>query len=707
MTMYSGNSDHSALCRGACLIAGLALLAPAAAAQTADSSQATPVRKRAKQLETITVTAERPKAAAPPVTTIEVPPAELRRTFATDAYDLLRRTSGIEVHEQGQGPGFASDAVIRGFSSDHSSDVLLMLDGVPINLPVHGHVEGYSDWSILSPAGVSSLRVITGPASPLYGDFSLAGVVEVFTAADATGTSGSVSGSSSGDAGGWLRGGRRSDTGGFLAAGEGRRQQGWRDNSSYWLGNGLLRGWRQVGSGRLEGGLALYGSSWDSPGFVSVDQYNSGSLKAAMDPTDGGSAYRGIAHGRFTTVAGETGVEATAWVQRVHSGVFLTIPEDGLLNQSDEEDRRTAVGGRFQVSHPIGGGDFSAGFDGRADFAKYDLYETRQRNRLSPEKGFDARYFGGGAFVRWRTVVGSHVALDLGARADGVHYRSLDRVAGTPWRSASDLILSPKLGARYLLGGGWSLLSSLSQGFRGTPGVIADPSLEPIRGWSKEVGARYDGSSVTAQLALFRLDVSHERIQDPITREVLPTGKSLRQGVNLDAEVRLTQRFTFMVDGTVNDAHIKGDAASGPTPIIVPDLASASFSSLVPSFPPSSIPRPSFHIEPLEPGDPVPNVAKWLGRVGLEAAWTPRVSTRALVRFSGPYTPIGEPGVETQSYAVLDAGASLQLAPLGAVLDLELQNIFDTKYPEIRASGFINPGTPRTLRAAIRFADHP
>jgi outer membrane cobalamin receptor len=105
-------------------------MASAAPAQTTDSSRAS-AGKPLRQLETITVTAERPKSAAPPVTTIEVPPAELRRTFASDPYDLLRRTSGIEVHEQGQGPGFASDAVIRGFSSDHSSDVLLVLDGVP------------------------------------------------------------------------------------------------------------------------------------------------------------------------------------------------------------------------------------------------------------------------------------------------------------------------------------------------------------------------------------------------------------------------------------------------------------------------------------------------------------------------------------------------------------------------------------------------
>lgn len=651
-----------------------------------------------RQLEAITVTTDRPRAVAPPVTTLEIPAAELRRTFAANPYDLLRRTSGIEVHEQGQGPGFASDAVIRGFSSDHSSDVLLVLDGVPLNLPVHGHVEGYSDWSILSPAGVSSLRVITGPASPLYGDFSLAGVVEVFTASDASGTSGSMSGSSYGDAGGWLRGGRRTERSGFMATAEGRRQQGWRDNSSYWLGNALLRGWRRAGAGRLEGGLALYGSTWDSPGFVSVSRYNDDALTGALDPTDGGSAYRGIAHGRFTTLAGQTGIEATAWLQRVHSGVFLTIPEDGLLNQSDEQDRRTAVGGRVQVSRPLGGGDLSAGIDGRADFASYDLYHTQQRSRVSPTKQYDARYFGGGAFIRWRTLLGEHVALDLGARADGVHYRSLDRLTGTSWRSNTNLLVSPKIGARYLVGGGWSILSSFSQGFRGAPGVVGDPNLEPIRGWSKELGARYDGNTVTAQLALFRLDVSHERIQDPVTREVLPTGKSVRQGINLDAEIRLTQRLTLQADGTINDAHVKGEATAGITPLLAPDLAIGPDGEPI---------RPSFHIEPLEPGDPVPNVASWLGRVGVEAAFTSRLSAQARVRFSGPYTPIGEPGIETSSYAVLDLGGTVQVTAIGATVDLELQNVLDTKYPEIRASGFINPGSPRTLRAAIRFADQP
>jgi hypothetical protein len=141
---------------------------------------------------------------------------------------------------------------------------------------------------------------------------------------------------------------------------------------------------------------------------------------------------------------------------------------------------------------------------------------------------------------------------------------------------------------------------------------------------------------------------------------------------------------------------VKGDpGAVDATPLIAPTNRPVINGHVI---------RPSFHIEPLEPGSRVPNVASWLGRVGVEAAIIPQLTGRTMLRFSGPYTPIGEPEVETQAYAVLDLGASLALGRTGSVFDLELQNVFDTKYPEIRASGFINPGTTRTLRAALRFA---
>lgn len=672
----------------------LALLAPAAL-----HGQGTPASNdssKVTELAPIEVTAARAaQSPPPPVETVQVSAEQIQRTPATDAYDLVRRASGIEVHQQGQGPGFASDAVIRGFTSDHSSDVLLVLDGVPINLPIHGHVEGYADWSVLSPAAVTGIRVIHGPASPFYGDFAFGGVVEATTAMDTEGSIGGVEGSSFGDAGGWVRTGRRRTNDGYAIALDGTRQEGWRDNSSYLLGNGSLAGWRQLGKGRLDGGVLLYGSNWDSPGFVSVERYNDGDLEAATDPTDGGDAGRLVAHGHYTQPMGaNTTLDANLWGQGVRSKVYLNIPEDDQVSQTEEEDRRVAFGGQAMLAHQVGGGELDVGVSGRADWTEYDLYNTIARQRAGPEQGDDGDYQNGALFARWRGLIGTRIVYDVGGRLDLVRYSSLDLLDPTAVRqSETRTIASPKLGARYLLSSRVALLGNLSRGFRGAIGVIGDPTRPPVTAWSKELGTSYDDSRLHAQVALFRIDVADERILDPVTREVSDAGQSVRQGVSLDLTWTAVPRLRLLFEGTYNDAKITGIEQSGA--VTVSDELAAAVAP-VPIV-------PNLHDVPLTPGSKVPGVASWLGRTGVEADLLTSVTSRALVRFSGPYTPIGEPGVRTQEYAVLDLGASIRLGQSGTTLDLDLLNAFDTRYPELRASGYLNPGAPRSLRAAMRF----
>jgi hypothetical protein len=662
-------------------------------------AQGTPAQSdsaKVTELAPIEVTATRAAQAAPPaVETVQLGAEQIQRTPATDPYDLVRRASGIEVHQQGQGPGFASDAVIRGFTSDHSSDVLLVLDGVPINLPIHGHVEGYADWSVLSPAAVTGIRVIHGPASPFYGDFAFGGVVEATTAMDAEGTIGALVGSSVGDAGGWIRTGLRRADAGYAVALDGTRQEGWRDNSSYLLGNGSLAGWRRLGSGTLDGGVLLYGSNWDSPGFVSVERYNEGDLEAATDPTDGGEAGRVVAHGHYTQPVGANAtLDATLWGQGVRSKVYLNIPEDGEVSQTEEEDRRVAFGGQAMLARHMGGGELDVGVSGRADWTEYDLYHTIARTRAGQEQGADGDYQNGALFARWRGLIGSRIVYDVGGRLDLVRYSSLDQLDPTAeWRSETRTLASPKLGARYLLGSRVALLGNLSRGFRGAVGVIGDPTRPPVTAWSKELGASYDDSRLHAQVALFRLDVSNERILDPVTREVSDAGESARQGVSLDLTWTAVPRLRLLLDGTFNDAKITGVTGGGSLSVTEGFAAAVAAGPLV----------PNLHDVPLTPGSYVPGVARWLGRAGVEADLLTTLTSRALVRFSGPFTPIGEPGVRTQEYAVLDLGASIRLGQSGTTLDLDLLNAFDTRYPELRASGFLNPGAPRSLRAAVRF----
>src|SRR4029079_17511443 len=75
-----------------------------------------------------------------------------------------------------------------GFTSDHSTDVALIIDGVPINQPINGHSEGYADWTEMLPEAVSTIRVLKGPVSPWIGNFGMGGEIEAETAALAQGT---------------------------------------------------------------------------------------------------------------------------------------------------------------------------------------------------------------------------------------------------------------------------------------------------------------------------------------------------------------------------------------------------------------------------------------------------------------------------------------------------------------------------------------
>jgi outer membrane cobalamin receptor len=91
--------------------------------------------------------------------------------------------------------------------------MLILLDGVPLNLPVHGHIEGYADWSVVPLRFLSGIQVTSGPASPIYGDFALGGVLEATTLAPGTGNTATMEVSTVGNLTGAARWSRHADAG--------------------------------------------------------------------------------------------------------------------------------------------------------------------------------------------------------------------------------------------------------------------------------------------------------------------------------------------------------------------------------------------------------------------------------------------------------------------------------------------------------------
>ena len=94
--------------------------------------------------------------------------------------DILRSVPGLVI-AQHQGGGKADQLFLRGFDSDHGTDVSVNLDGVPVNMPSHAHGQGYADLHWLIPEVLEKVQINKGPYFADQGDFDTAGAVNLVT----------------------------------------------------------------------------------------------------------------------------------------------------------------------------------------------------------------------------------------------------------------------------------------------------------------------------------------------------------------------------------------------------------------------------------------------------------------------------------------------------------------------------------------------
>ncbi len=633
-----------------------------------DSLTRAPIALRAVTITTAPAQRDEPSSAT------RVSPMAIRQTPAINAWDLLRQSAGLEVHDQGQGPGFASDASIRGFSSDHSTDIALWIDGVPINEPVNGHAEGYNDWSLLMPQAVSEIDVLKGPTSALFGNFAMAGVVNVRTIERASGLQVTGSGGANGRLEGSLLTGLDQEATGGVIAVRGLREDGWRPHSGFELGQGHARLVQRLsGAATLDAGLEMYGADWQSAGFLSDSMFELHQYNGVAGVTDGG--FKRHAQERISLrVIGSSSLlwRSTVYATQGRWQLFLTTPPEGGItegsgSQTEEEDRRHGFGATSAVTFALPRGDVTAGVESRWDESDYENWFTTARQRDSSQTLVNARQASGALFVQTSLDLGRHVRASIGGRYDAQDTRS--EPSGQAAVSTSKGIFAPKLGLLVHLPAFGAVYANASRGFRQTDGVITDPSLPFITAWAYEVGVKLDRGPVSGGAALFRMDVSNEQTFDPITLASVSGGESRRQGLELDARVRLLPALRLDADWTFTDAKYRR-------------LITADGDTL--------------------DGARVFNTARYVGTAGLTlappgAGWHVRAGMNAV----GPYSPFGEPGTLLPAYALLHLSAGAQLAP-ESTLEIGVRNLLDRAFPELRAGGFVAPGQPRSAYATLR-----
>ncbi len=96
------------------------------------------------------------------------------------AQDMLRLVPGLFI-AQHAGGGKAEQIFVRGFDCDHGTDVATFVDGIPVNMPSHGHGQGYADLHFLIPETVKKMEVHKGPYNAQYGNFATGAAIQFRT----------------------------------------------------------------------------------------------------------------------------------------------------------------------------------------------------------------------------------------------------------------------------------------------------------------------------------------------------------------------------------------------------------------------------------------------------------------------------------------------------------------------------------------------
>src|SRR5208337_4054794 len=228
--------------------------------------------------------------------------------------DVLEYVPGLVV-TQHSGDGKANQYFLRGYNLDHGTDLATTVDGVPVNMPTNAHGQGYSDFNFLIPELIATIDYRKGPYYPDYGDFSVAGAVDITYVlrldqdfAQLTGgafgyaralvaASRPVGQPPAGDSSSWASG-----TPTLLIAAEALHENGpWIPPEGLDQFNGLLR----LSDGSTAHGWAIdgifYRAHWNSTDQVPLPLIESGQLGRyqALDPTDGGDTERAILSGQW------------------------------------------------------------------------------------------------------------------------------------------------------------------------------------------------------------------------------------------------------------------------------------------------------------------------------------------------------------------------------------------------------------------------
>jgi hypothetical protein len=504
--------------------------------------------------------------------------------------DIVEAVPGV-VATQHSGDGKANQYFLRGFNLDHGTDFAVSVDGMPVNMPTHGHGQGFADLNFLVPELVSGVRYRKGPYFADSGDFSLAGsaTLDYLSALDAPFAEATLGSNN------FRRllaaGSRTVQDRTWLGAIEIEGNDGpWDVPENLKKVNAVLR----YAQGSPTRGFSItgmaYKSRWTSTDQVPERLVDSGELSrfGSLDPTDGGRTQRVSLSGKWFDkgASGETTISAYAIDYRFDLfsdfTYFLNNPVNG--DQFEQTDRRRVFGAQAARTMPskIGAldGVLSFGAQWRGDrIGEVGLFHTQARERLSTVRNDKVSQDLLSVYGQQLVYFSDRLRGYVGARGDLLRYDVAGRepVHG-PLNAGKgqDAMASPKAGLAFALAPAHELYLNAGVGFHSNDVRGATITTDPasglpanrvpalVKGRGAELGWRFQpDESLSATLALWQLKLDSELIYVGDAGSTEPGRASSRRGIEATLRWKLDRAWRLELDGALSRARFRGIAPVG------------------------------------------------------------------------------------------------------------------------------------------------
>jgi TonB dependent receptor/TonB-dependent Receptor Plug Domain len=506
---------------------------------------------------------------------------------------LLENVPGLIV-TQHSGEGKANQYFLRAFNLDHGTDFATLIDDMPINLPTHGHGQGYTDLNFLIPELAADLHYQKGPYYADQGDFTAAGTARISLLNEIP-TAVTASFGENGYRRGLVTASTELGRGTLLGAAEVYHNDGPFDvPDDYKRLNGVVR--YHQGSNAEYWTLTgmAYSGKWASTDQVpqhAIDAGISGRF-GSLAPTDGGVSTRFSLGFSSVKTTDEDQVLVSAYIVRYKLDLwstftyFLKAPVDG--DQMLQKDDRVVYGFKASKSWFPNFAGFPLtnviGIQARVDDIKdVGIFPTLLRKTLGTLQDASVLESTGAVYaestIHWR----DHLRTTIGLRADQFRFDVKDKLRnpdgscnitsdplGCNTGNKRAAILNPKLGIALGPWANTNYFVNIADGYhsndaRGVTRSGEDPNTPAVTPLTRATAAEVGLSTTivpnfTTTLDVFLLKLKSELVFSGDAGDTEPSGSTTRTGIELGNTYRINSWLTAQLHGAFTRARFDQNA---------------------------------------------------------------------------------------------------------------------------------------------------